>query len=290
MADFHLGRDGEELGVFPEHEIREGLLTGRFLPSDLAWTEGMPDWVEIAALEAFVPQGPAGAPPIPPAGTPGAADGSAQPPIEDGPPFEVRGENGLLIALLTTVTQVLTQPRATFATMKRSGGFGPPILFLLVVGWPMAAISTLLIGDPGGDLDFLAGLDLGGQMSGLDIETDMTTLAVFAVIGYPLAAIFGQFFGAGLAHAGLLVVGGARHGFETTFRVSCYTSGAASVLNLLPVLGPLLVLVWGGLICQIVGLSAAHGISLLRAATAVLVIPVLFIVILFAGTIAGLSF
>ena len=49
-------------------------------------------------------------PPLPPAG---ATVGSGAPPIEDGPPFEVRGESGLFMAVLTTVSLVLERPGFT---------------------------------------------------------------------------------------------------------------------------------------------------------------------------------
>ena len=72
------------------------------------------------------------------------------------------------MAVLTTVSLVLTQPRATFATMKRRGGYGPPILFLLVVGWPMMVLSTFVTGDFGGSVEFMGKqFDLGGQSAAL---------------------------------------------------------------------------------------------------------------------------
>lgn len=47
---YHLGRDGTQLGSFPEDEIRAGLQNGRFLPTDLAWSEGMPDWKPLSEV------------------------------------------------------------------------------------------------------------------------------------------------------------------------------------------------------------------------------------------------
>lgn len=292
MADYHLGRDGEELGVFPAHEIREGLLTGRFLPTDLAWAEGMADWVELAALDEFVPQPAAGTPPLPgsaPGGARSAGATAGDAPAEAGPPFEVRGESGLLLAVLTTISLVLTRPRETFATMKRTAGYGPPILFLLVVGWPITAISQLFFADLGGGMDFMSQLDLGGHSSGIDVGADASTIAAAGVLAYPFFAVFGQFVGAGIVHLALLAIGGANEGYQTTFRVSCYTSGAAAVFSLLPVLGPVLVLIWGGLICQTIGISAAHRISVLRSLIAILVLPILFFVVVALGLVAGFS-
>lgn len=277
MADFHLGRDGEALGVFPEHEIREGLLTGRFLPGDLAWAEGMADWCPLESMAEFMPPAAAGGPP---------PLGQAGPVAESGPPFEERAELGFLIGLFTTISLVLTRPRETFATMRRSGGFGTPIFFMLVVGWPVVIVSTLLF--RGAELDFAGNFDLGGSMGGFEGGVNTTLLGMSYVFFYPFFVVAGQFLGAGITHLCLLLVGGANHPFETTFRVSCYSSGAASVLGLLPVLGPILVFVWGGLIVQIIGLSAAQETSVPRVIFAVL-LPLFVLVTMALAVIFGLG-
>lgn len=47
MAQYHLARDGAQLGTFAEGEVVSGLAAGRFLPDDLLWTEGMTDWQPV---------------------------------------------------------------------------------------------------------------------------------------------------------------------------------------------------------------------------------------------------
>ncbi len=42
MAMIHVARDGAKIGEFSRDEVREGLRTGKFLPTDMAWEEGMP--------------------------------------------------------------------------------------------------------------------------------------------------------------------------------------------------------------------------------------------------------
>jgi uncharacterized RDD family membrane protein YckC len=44
----HIARNGQQLGVFAEEEIQPGIVTGRFLPDDLFWTEGMADWQTLS--------------------------------------------------------------------------------------------------------------------------------------------------------------------------------------------------------------------------------------------------
>lgn len=46
----HIGRDGQALGTFDENEVRDGLATGRFLGSDLAWRDGMGDWQPLSSF------------------------------------------------------------------------------------------------------------------------------------------------------------------------------------------------------------------------------------------------
>lgn len=50
MANFHLARDGQQIGVFEEQEISAGLQTGRFTSDDLLWTEGMTEWQPVASV------------------------------------------------------------------------------------------------------------------------------------------------------------------------------------------------------------------------------------------------
>ncbi|WP_395716986.1 RDD family protein [Prosthecobacter sp.] len=45
----HIARNGQQLGVFAEEEIQPGLVTGRFFPDDLFWTEGMADWQPLGS-------------------------------------------------------------------------------------------------------------------------------------------------------------------------------------------------------------------------------------------------
>lgn len=62
----HVARAGKEFGAFSSDEIRAGLVSGRFLPSDFGWTEGQSDWVQLAALPGLTPIPPPAPPPQPP--------------------------------------------------------------------------------------------------------------------------------------------------------------------------------------------------------------------------------
>lgn len=71
----HIGRSGQQLGAFSLQEIRDGLATGRFLSNDLAWHEGLNDWMPLEALpilQSAPPPTPA-TPPVPASSAPVAA-------------------------------------------------------------------------------------------------------------------------------------------------------------------------------------------------------------------------
>lgn len=56
MAQYHIARDGQQLGVHSEQDVHGGLESGQFQAGDLCWTEGMNGWEKVgerfAALSA----------------------------------------------------------------------------------------------------------------------------------------------------------------------------------------------------------------------------------------------
>ena len=53
MAMINVNRGAESLGVFSEEDVRAGLRTGRFAPTDLGWREGMTNWQTLAQFPEF---------------------------------------------------------------------------------------------------------------------------------------------------------------------------------------------------------------------------------------------
>lgn len=62
--DYHIARDGQQLGVFSESQIREKLINGTYQPTDSAWCEGMADWKPLSELFSGIVGG-ATPPPVP---------------------------------------------------------------------------------------------------------------------------------------------------------------------------------------------------------------------------------
>lgn len=192
-----------------------------------------------------------------------------RPQARPGTPWEDRGRIGFVAALIETTQKVLTRPSEFFASMPVLGGIGGPLLYGLLVGTLGVVVAALyrevfqaLMGST------FAGLGSSGELSRVLPYVMGGVGLVLQVVFAPLFIILGLFIAASIAHLFLLLLGGARRGFEATFRVMCY-SEAAAVINVIPVCGGVISAVYY-LVLAIIGLAAAHGIGKGTAAAAVL--------------------
>ena len=270
----HLSRAGQSLGQFTPEELRGGYTGGKFLPSDLAWRDGMVSWRPLG--EVIDELAPAGAPAE-------AATGEAQPLA--GPPWEFRGERGVLPALLETIRLFLLEPTSTFKTMGRTGGLGAPLFYYVILGSVagMAAIFYQAVWQSVGTTDS------SGSEAMLASWMSSPVIIGASIVMLPLYVIFEAFFSSLLTHGALLLVGGARRPFQATFRVVSYAGGSSYVLQLLPLIG-VLAAIAGNLVLKVIGLAVVHEISRTRAAVAVLLPALLFLlfwvaIAVFAATV-----
>lgn len=99
---YRIGRDGNELGSFSENEVREGLTSGQFLPSDLGWQEGMASW---SPLRELFPSQP---PPI--TAGPSFASSPATPPAITGsaPVLQAQSSGLAVTALVLGIISAVT--------------------------------------------------------------------------------------------------------------------------------------------------------------------------------------
>lgn len=91
----------------------------------------------------------------------------------------------------------------------------------------------------------------------------ITILAFFS----PFLIILGLFILSGILHVCLMMVKGARNGFEATFRAVAY-SYSANIFLVIPFCGGLLAVVWA-VVLYIIGLKEAHETTGGKAAIAV---------------------
>ena len=257
MAMIHVNRGATSLGVFSEEEVRQGLRTGRFAPTDIGWREGMANWQPLSQFAEL-----AGATPVAPPLQTGAASISGPAAPRSGLPWDERQTKGLLNALIETLQMVLSRPVAAFTAMKREGGLGEPLLYAIIGGtfggvfaltYNFALRSFTPFGDSHNALAHLFG--------GLSW--------IFLLVLTPLFVVIGVFVASAILHVCLMIVGGAKQSFETTFRVVCFAEGSVSPLLVIPFCGGLIVGIWK-VILYCIGLARAHETDTGRAVIAVL--------------------
>jgi hypothetical protein len=175
--------------------------------------------------------------------------------------WENRGSRGLLKAYFRTVKQCLASPANFFSNLPSDLGYWAPTLFgAISIAVPITFYVVLVQCLKGaaatrglGWLIFLSAFALLGAL-------------VFASICLLLASL--------LIHGFLMLLGGARSGFQATFRALSY-SQLTSLFCVIPLLGHLVGNLWG-LYLSGVGLRQMHGTSTAKAFSVVL-IPVLVV-------------
>lgn len=274
MALIHIARDHKPFGTVTEEELREGIVSGKFIAGDLVWREGMDEWKPLGEMApAWGMETPAQALTPTPPQTPSVPAAQISPGPESGtePAWEERESLGIFVAISRTVSAVLMRPAETFASMKKTGGFADPLLYFVLISTATFAINTIyhllvLRYDPM-VAKFIA------QLLPAYSSSQITILMLGQVLLSPAFNVLVAFIVSGSTHLCLMMIRGANFPFETTFRFSCYALASISPLMLIPVFGPLIWLIWGSYI-SIVGLKEAQKISAWKA-TWGLTLPVL---------------
>ena len=266
MVMISIARDGKSFGNFSEAAVREGLRSGQYLPTDLGWREGMATWQPLSQFPEFAADMPAGTlPPAPgtPPASPTIAPGTVIPDqARAGLPWEHRSQRGLFNAFFETLMMVLTKPSAAFTAMSREGGLSEPLIYA-VIGGSIGFIASLLFNVMFQSFGFLANRDnaLTG-MVGVGFG-----LVAFIILA-PIVVTIMVFVGAAILHLCLMIVGGAKQPFETTFRVLCFSIGSTNPLAIVPICGGFVASVWA-IVVECIGLARAHETDTGRAVLAV---------------------
>lgn len=192
------------------------------------------------------------------------------------PPWEQRERYGLLNGLYLTSREVLFGPGRFFHRMPTRLGLVQPLLFGVAVT-VVASFFDFLWSLAGGSAQQLFHLqDLGGLLRA------PVAFGILWVLS-PLVALVQIVVRAALFHLCLMVVGGARMGFEATFRVVAY-SRAAVVIALLPFCGGIIGFVWE-IAATVVGLARIHEVEEWRPLLAV-ILPVALLLMSCGGLLA----
>jgi hypothetical protein len=233
MNRIHVARNRQALGQFSPEEVADGLASGEFLPTDLAWREPMETW---KPLSEFTDLPPATRSIVPPALPVQSADSETQ----GEPAWERRKQLGTFSALVETVRQVLAAPVATFKAMKREGGQATPLFFYVLVTtfatWAaMAYQLTVIMMNPEAMLGPLAKSLNTASLLGIQVLSMALAPVLLIAVGYCAAGIFHLVFQ-------LL---GSSEPFEVTFRAYCYAVAPASVFRFIPICGDFLFFIAG---------------------------------------------
>jgi len=262
----HVNRGATSLGAFSEEDVREGLRTGRFAPSDLGWREGMSSWQPLSQFPEFAAAA-AAAPPPQSTITPLAAGSTPETPApRSGLPWDRRQERGLFNAFIETLQMVLSKPSLAFTAMKREGGLSEPLIYALIGG------SFGLI------VYFFYRFAFHFAWSFSNRPDPFVHLLggigwILLIILAPVLIGIGIFINAAILHLCLMIVGGAKQSFETTFRVVCFSIGSIDPLLIIPFCGVFIVAIWR-IILYCIGLARAHETDTGRTVVAVL-LPVI---------------
>jgi hypothetical protein len=266
MAMIHINRDRKTLGKFSEQDVADGLKSGRFLPTDLAWRDPMPAWEPLSSFTD-----------LPPATEPEEGVLEDEGMKEEGsagvaePAWE-RGEGNFPAGtVVESVRQVLAAPVATFRRMPSEGGFVKPLLFYILTGW---ASGSAAVG-----YQLLAALINPSMVFG-DMAKDLSSPMIVSIfvgilVFLPVFLIFGLSLSAAFFHLALMMTGAAAKPFEATFRALAYAQGATSVLQFVPVCGgylyPALSIVY-----SVLALREVHQADLWRVVLAAVLLFLLF--------------
>lgn len=263
----HINRNRQSLGQFSDEEVAEGLKSGRFLPSDLAWQEGMDSWQPLSSISNL------------PEVSPQEFPAPEPPPML--PTWERPEPGGFFPAAWESVKEILGSPAETFRRMPPGGGAARPLKFYILVTWLTSSIAVLY--------QMVAAtinpeLFSGTQGASLSQATLLMVLGG-AILLMPLFLLVGIYFSAGLLHGALLMLGGARKPFETTLRALCYAGGATSVIQLVPICGGWISwIAW--LVYSAIALKEAHATDLWRPIAALVLVGLLCCGAVFGITVA----
>jgi hypothetical protein len=122
-SPIHVARKTVQLGVFTPEEVIAGLASGRFLSTDLAWTNGLAAWKPLGEWPEFaVPASP--------------ADAGSAPVV--GEPLTWEKSKGLKSAWIS-FTEILLRPSPTLTVSRLELGS------VLSLAWVLGAVAALFL-------------------------------------------------------------------------------------------------------------------------------------------------
>jgi hypothetical protein len=174
-----------------------------------------------------------------------------------------------------TAKLVAFDPSKAFSMMLQRGDMGGPMLYSglgMAVGLLAFFVWMLVI-----MVLMAAAAGAPAAAYGIIFLAVMLYAGISLCVSVPMAATIGNFIGGGILHVCLMICGGSKHPFDTSFRIQCYVSGSLMLALIFPP-AMLFVGIWQ-IICAIIAVHKAHEVPMGRAAMAVL-LPIIVILVL----------
>ncbi|HET7271348.1 MAG TPA: YIP1 family protein [Rubrobacter sp.] len=201
------------------------------------------------------------------AGTGGSSQGPGGPPprVSGGASGGEFNYQDPVQSFINTVRNVVTAPVAFFRSIPRQGNLLNPVIFAIICYEVSAILGGLL------------------SLTGLYSSQGFGSFLVSIILA-PIFAAIGLFIGAGILHLlVMLIIGSGNAGFESTLRVSAYSS-VTSLVSWIPIIGWIASLY--GIYLAIVGMREVHSTTTGKAALVVLipaaVVLILVVILIFA--------
>ncbi len=214
--------------------------------------------------------------------------------VEEGIPWDRRGELGTVSALIQTVKLFAVSPTDTFGRLGPSYGFSGPLLFGVLVGLVAillnilgaALFGSIAILDPPPQVKEVFELTVAGRsLEWIPLLFALVTGSVFgmlvSLVVFPPIFVLGLYLWSAVLHGSLRIVGGTATsgaGFRGTFSVAAYSS-LAFLVHLVPLIGDLVATLWV-IVLQTIGLAAVHRTSRVRALLAIVLLPLVLAILL----------
>ncbi|MGA2518539.1 MAG: YIP1 family protein [Thermodesulfobacteriota bacterium] len=164
---------------------------------------------------------------------------------------------GFIGAFLKTTQEALFSPTKFFEKAAAGEGYWSPLIYGLIAG---------IIGNGCAILWFWLFMAQLIPMDKIPFQHSLSILRLIIPLPFQLAIAI--FIGSAIIHLCLMLVGGNKRGYKTTFRAVCY-SYSAQLFNIVPFIGSLIGFIYM-IILFILGVREGHGIGTGKAVLAVL--------------------
>ncbi len=134
----------------------------------------------------------------------------------------------LVTAIIEDVMTIITNPVGFYRRMPKTGGYGDPVTFMLVIAVVTAVLMAV------------------SSLFGFGTVGDAMAVGFGGIIFLPIMALFFSFIGAGLLYVVWRMVGSPKS-FEVAYRCVAYAAAIyplTIVIGLIPYLGSIVAVAW----------------------------------------------